>query len=123
MHRIAEIPAAVESSPCASGQEALQLTAAVASSDPVATSTLSAQLVQSGLVKEVAEWASLDGRKLRQPEDVPDVVFLDLSSGMGSEFLFAQELAKLRPSVHIVACSNKRESDPEFLLQAMRSGI
>jgi len=32
-------------------------------------------------------------------------------------------LAKLRPSVHIVACSAKKESNPEFLLQAMRSGV
>jgi pilus assembly protein CpaE len=80
-------------------------------------------LEQTGLIKNLQEWASLSSVKLRHAEDVPDVVFLDLSTGMGSEFLFAQELSKLRPSVHIIACTAKFETNPEFLLQAMRSGI
>lgn len=80
-------------------------------------------LQQTGLAKNIQEWPSLSIAKLRHAEDVPDVVFLDLSSGMGSEFVFAQELTKLRPAVHIIACSAKYETDPEFLLQAMRSGI
>jgi pilus assembly protein CpaE len=60
---------------------------------------------------------------LRHAEDIPDVVFLDLSTGMGSEFVFAQELSKLRPSVHIIACTAKYETNSEYLLQAMRSGV
>jgi pilus assembly protein CpaE len=131
MHRAQEFSraVAVQSSPHSSAPSpaehppALRLTAAVASSDPVATSTLRAMLGQTGLVKEAAEWPSLESLKLRHAQDVPDIVFLDLSSGRGSELSFAQEISKLRPSVHIVACSNKRETNPEFLLQAMRSGI
>lgn len=86
-------------------------------------SSLRAMLEQTGLIKNLQEWASLSSVKLRHAEDVPEVVFLDLSTGMGSEFLFAQELSKLRPSVHIIACTAKYETSPEFLLQAMRSGI
>jgi len=96
---------------------------ALAGADLIGNSTLRAMLQQSGLVKDMQEWASLDAVKLRHADDVPDVVFLDLSTGMGSEFAFAQELSKLRPSVTIIACSMKNETNPEFLLQAMRSGI
>lgn len=99
------------------------LTVAMAGSDPVGNSTLRSMLHQTGLAKNVQEWASPGAVKLRHAGDVPDVVFLDLSSGMGSEFVFAQELTKLRPAVHIIACSAKYETNPEFLLQAMRSGI
>ena len=60
---------------------------------------------------------------MRHSQDVPEVVFLDISGSGQSEFAFAQQLARLRPSVHIVACSAKRESNPEFLLHAMRSGV
>jgi pilus assembly protein CpaE len=96
---------------------------ALAGADPIGNSTLRAMLQHSGLVKDMQEWASLHAVKLRHADDVPDVVFLDLSAGMGSEFAFAQELSKLRPSVIIIACSMKNETNPEFLLQAMRSGI
>jgi pilus assembly protein CpaE len=96
---------------------------AMAGADPIGNSTLRAMLQQSGLVKDTQEWASLDAVKLRHTDDVPDVVFLDLSTGMRSEFAFAQELSRLRPSVTIIACSMKNETNPEFLLQAMRSGI
>lgn len=99
------------------------LTAAMAGSDPVGNSTLRAILEQTNLVKSLQEWASLGCLKLRHAQDVPDVVFLDLSTGMGSEFLFAQELSKLRPSVHIIACTVKYETNSEYLLQAMRSGV
>src|SRR5215470_1025765 len=99
------------------------LTAAMAGSDPISNSTLRAILEQTGLIKNLAEWAGRSSFKLQHTEDVPDVVFLDLSAGMGSEFGLAQELSKLRPSVHIIACTAKFETNPEFLLQAMRSGI
>lgn len=99
------------------------LTVAMAGADPIGNSTLRSMLQQTGLVKGVHEWASLSAVKLRHAEDVPDVVFLDLSTGMGSEFQFAQELSKMRPSVHIIACTAKFETNPDFLLQAMRSGI
>jgi len=99
------------------------LTVAIAGADGAGNAALRGMLLETSLVKEVQEWAWLTSVKLRHAQDVPDVVFLDLSTGMGSEFVFAQELHKLRPSVHIIACSGKKQSDPEFLLQAMRSGI
>lgn len=99
------------------------LTVAMAGADPVGNATLRVMLEQTRLAKDVKEWASPSSLKLRHAEDVPDIVFLDLSSGMGSEFVFAQELSKIRPSVVIIACSAKNETNPEFLLQAMRSGI
>src|SRR5215470_573837 len=99
------------------------LTIAMAGADAIGNSTLRSMLYQTELVKDVQEWASPSSLKLRHAEDVPDVIFLDLSSGLGSEFVFAQELSKLRPSVTIIACSMKNETNPEFLLQAMRSGI
>jgi len=96
---------------------------AIAGTDRSSNSALKAMLEQSGLTSDVQEWAWLNELKLRNAQDVPEVVFLDLSAGMGAEFIFAQELSKLRPSVHIIACSAKTETSPEFLLQAMRSGI
>ena len=80
-------------------------------------------LLQTGLVREIRDWASAKAVELRHSQDVPDVVFLDLNGTAQSDFAFAQQLAKLRPSVHIVACSAKKESNPDFLLQAMRSGV
>jgi len=133
MYREQESPAAVlvdstqvhTESPERNFEEAITpvFKVALAGADPIGNSTLRAILQQSGLVKDTQEWASLDAVKLRHTDDVPDVVFLDLSTGRGSEFAFAQELSKLRPSVTIIACSTKSETNPEFLLQAMRSGI
>src|SRR5215471_14888309 len=99
------------------------LTVAVAGTDMTGNSTLRSLLQESSAVKNVQEWPSLNRVQPQHAEDVPDVVFLDLSSGMGSELVFAQELTKLRPAVHIIACSAKNETNPEFLLQAMRSGV
>src|SRR5262245_9844898 len=98
------------------------LTVAIAASDPAAGSTLRPMVQQTGLVKEIREWASSKAVELRSAQDVPDVVFLDLNGNGNLEFVFAQQLTKLRPSAHIVACSAKG-SNPDFLLQAMRSGI
>jgi pilus assembly protein CpaE len=99
------------------------LTVAIAGADRMSNGALGAMVQETGLAKKVEEWAWLNTVKLRNAQDVPDVVFLDLSSGMGSEFLFAQELSRLRPAVTIIACSNRNETNAEFLLQAMRSGI
>jgi pilus assembly protein CpaE len=99
------------------------LTAAIAGSDPVASSTLRHLLQQTGLVKEIHEWASSNAVELRHARDVPDVVFLELAGNGNLEFVFAQQLARLRPSTHIVLCSARRDSSPDFLLQAMRSGV
>ena len=99
------------------------LSVAIASSDSIACSSLRHMLLQTGLVREIRDWASAKAVELRHSQDVPDVVFLDLNGTAQCDFAFAQQLAKLRPSVHIVACSAKKESNPDFLLQAMRSGV
>jgi pilus assembly protein CpaE len=99
------------------------LTVAITAFDPVAISTLRHMLVQTNLVKEVHEWASVQALDLRKPQDVPDVIFLDLNERAGSDFAFAQQLTRLRPAAHIVACSSQNESHPDLLLQAMRSGV
>jgi pilus assembly protein CpaE len=99
------------------------LSVAIAGTDPAACSSLRHMLLRTGMVKEIHEWASAKALELRHSQDVPDVVFLELNGTAQSDFAFAQQLAKLRPSVHIVACSAKKESNPELLLQAMRSGV
>ncbi len=99
------------------------LSVAIASSDPAGCSALRQILLQTGFIKEIHEWASAKAVELRHSQDVPDMVFLALNGTAQSDFAFAQQLAKLRPSVHIVACSAKKESNPDFLLQAMRSGV
>lgn len=100
-----------------------QLSVAIAGSDGIGSSTLRQALQETGLAKEIHEWASEKAVELRHAQDVPDVVFLDMSDHGQFGFAYAQRLSKLRPSVHLVACSAKRESNPEFLLQAMRSGV
>lgn len=99
------------------------LSAAITGLDPVSSSTLRHMLLQTGLVKDVREWASDKMAQLRHSQDVPDLIFLDLNGKAELDFTVAQQLTRLRPSVHIVACSAKRESNPDFLLQAMRSGV
>ena len=99
------------------------LSAAITGLDPVSSSTLRHMLLQTGVVKGVHEWASDKMAQLRHSQDVPDVIFLDLNGKAELDFTVAQQLTRLRPSVHIVACSAKRESNPDFLLQAMRSGV
>lgn len=100
-----------------------QLSVAIAGSDRMGSSTLRQALQETGLVKEIHEWASEKSVELRHAQDVPDVVFLDMGDHGQFGFPYAQQLSKLRPSVHLVACSARRESNPEFLLQAMRSGV
>ena len=99
------------------------LSVAIAGSDPVACSTLRHMLLQTGLVNDIHQWASVKTLELHQSEDVPDVVFLDITGTEEPDFTFPQQLTRLRPSVHIVFCSAKKESNPDFLLQAMRGGV
>src|SRR5262250_2670951 len=101
MHREQPSATLMETAPPADSSEmtfegpAPRLTAALAGADPVGNSTLRAFVEQTGLIKHLEEWAVLGSSKLQHAEDVPDVVFLDLSTGMGSEFSFAQELSRL----------------------------
>src|SRR3989442_2061242 len=79
------------------------LSAAITGLDPVSSSTLRHMLLQTGLVKDVQEWASDKMAQLRHAQDVPDLIFLDLNGKAELDFTFAQQLTRLRPSVHIVA--------------------
>jgi len=99
------------------------LSVAIFGLDPVACSTLRHMLQQTGLTREIHECASAKTAEPRNSQDVPEIVFMDVTESGRVDFAFAQQLARLRPSVHIVACSPRRESNPEFLLQAMRSGV
>ena len=96
---------------------------ALVGADPVSSSTLRQMLLQTGLVKEIHEWASVKKVELRHEQDVPEVILLELSGNGESDFAFAQQLSRLRPTTHIIACSARKESNPEFLLSAMRSGV
>ena len=111
-------PVAVEK-----GAEIRKLNVASLGLGPVASSTLRHMLLQSGLIKDVLEWGSAKGVELRNAHDVPDVVILDVAENGNADFAFVQQLSRLQPTVHIVACTMKRESNPEFLLQAMRAGV
>src|ERR1700680_4948905 len=99
------------------------LSVALVGADPVSSSTLRHMLMQTGLVTEILEWASVKTVEIRHAQDVPEVVLLDLTGNGDSDFAFAQQLCRLRPTTHIIACSAIRESSPEFLLSAMRSGV
>ena len=99
------------------------LTAAIVGADPVGCSTLRQMLRQSGWIREVQEWASAKSVELRSAQDVPDLIFLELSDESENDFTFSQQLMRLRPSVHIAACSANPHTNPEFLLRAMRSGV
>jgi pilus assembly protein CpaE len=99
------------------------LRVAIAASDPAGCSTLRHMLMQTRLVRSIDEWTSSNTPKLRNAQEVPEVIFLDVNENGKLDFALAQQLSRLRPSAHIVACTAHRESNPESLLQAMRSGV
>src|SRR5437016_5976559 len=103
--------------------ESPTMTVAIVSSDPAGSTTLRHMLMQTGVVKDIQEWASTKSVELRSAQEVPDFIFLDLSGDRESDFAFSQHLIKLRPSAHIAICSANPQTNPEFLLQAMRSGV
>jgi pilus assembly protein CpaE len=101
------------------------LTVGIASADAKSSGSMHACLVQTGLVKSVAEWVSSSrgNWQLGPEEPVPDVVVLDLALDPDPYFAFATRLRKLRPTIRIVACSSLAELDSELLLHAMRNGV
>ena len=100
-----------------------RLTTVMVGCDPVGSSTLRHILMQTGVVNDVLEWASPTSVELQSAQDVPDVVFLELSGDNEVDFAFSQALFKLRPTVTIAVCSANKKTNPEFLLQAMRAGV
>src|SRR5262252_7473975 len=109
--------------PGESGSAAPRLSAAMVSPDPVGASTLRHMLMQTGLVKDIQEWASPSSVQLHSPQEVPDVVLLHLSGDDEADFAFSQTLSKLRPTATVVVCSANKQSNPDFLLRAMRAGV
>src|SRR5258708_35402544 len=98
-----ESPAAgpgIAAGPSGSAANSL-LSVAIASSDSIACSSLRHMLLQTGLVREIRDWASARAVELRQWQDVPDVVFLGLSGTARPVFPLSQRLAQRRPSVII----------------------
>ena len=99
------------------------LTAAIVSRRTENSGPLQASLQQTGLVSSVQQWTASPELRLSPGEAVPDVVLLSLSHDAQSRLAFAAHLRRLRPDVHILACSPTQNPSPEILLQAMRYGV
>jgi pilus assembly protein CpaE len=99
------------------------LTAAIASSDLTSSAQLLAALEQTGLVSSVAQWTIPTDRIPESAEQMPDVVFLDLSREPEPFFAFANQVRRTRPTVKLIACSAAVPPQPSMLLEAMRSGV
>ncbi len=96
------------------------LTAAVLSADRTSSAELVRSLQQTGMVYLLREWNTTTHNP---SEMIPDLVVLDLPGDPTPYFGFATQLRRLRPSVHIIACSTQQGPEPGLLLQAMRSGV
>lgn len=99
------------------------LTAAIVSEKSENLGPLQACLQQTGLVSSVQRWVPSPELHPNQGEAVPDVVLMNLSRDAEGCFALAAHLRRLRPNVHIIACSRVQKPSPETLLQAMRCGI
>ena len=99
------------------------LTAAIASSDLTSSAQLLAALEQTGLVSSVAQWTIPTDRIPESADQMPDVVFLDLSREPEAFFAFANQVRRTRPTVKLIACSAAVPPQPSMLLEAMRSGV
>ena len=99
------------------------LTAAIASSDLTSSAQLLAGLEQTGVVSSVVQWVVPTDRLPDSPDQMPDVVFLDLARDPDPFFAFASQLRRLKPTVKLIACSAAVPPQPTLLLEAMRSGV
>jgi pilus assembly protein CpaE len=99
------------------------LTAAIASSDLTSSAQLLAGLEQTGLVTSVLQWVVPSDRLPDSPDQMPDVVFLDLARDPDPFFVFATQLRRIKPTVKLIACSAAVPPQPSLLLEAMRSGV
>ncbi len=99
------------------------LTAAIASSDLTSSAQLLAGLEQTGVVSSVIQWVVPTDRLPDSPDQMPDVVFLDLARDPDPFFAFAGQLRRLKPTVKLIACSAAVPPQPTLLLEAMRSGV
>jgi pilus assembly protein CpaE len=99
------------------------LTAAIASSDLTSSAQLLAGLEQTGLVASVLQWVVPSDRLPDSPDQMPDVVFLDLARDPDPFFVFANQLRRIKPAVKLIACSAAVPPQPNLLLEAMRCGV
>lgn len=99
------------------------LTAAIATSDANSSAQLLAILEQSGLVGSIKKWMVPTEKLPDSAEQLPDVVFLDLSLHHEAFFTFGAQLRRVRPATRIIACSATVPPSPQLLLEAMRSGV
>jgi pilus assembly protein CpaE len=99
------------------------LTAAIVSGDAASAAQLVASLQQTGLVNSVRKWSLPAETMPESGENIPDIVLLDLAQEPESFFSFAAHLRRLRPSTRLIACSEAAPSNPQLLLDAMRSGV
>jgi len=98
------------------------LTAAIASNDPSAAGQLMASLQQTGLVASVKHW-TVPGTRIDGIAAIPDIVLLDLGRDHEQCFSFGAHLRRIRPAMHLIACTTTNPPSSQLLLEAMRSGV
>lgn len=99
------------------------LKVAIASGDPASSAQLLASLEQTGLVRSIQQWTIPMDRVPETPENMPDVVFLDLGRDSEPYFSFASLLRRVHPATKLIACSATSPQSHQILLEAMRSGV
>jgi pilus assembly protein CpaE len=100
------------------------LTAAVVSYDTASRAALAKCLLETGLTRQVEEFADTPDYYPALMQALPEVVLLDLSlEDPGPQFEVASFLHRLSPAIRIVACSALQEPDPALLMRAMRYGV
>src|SRR5579862_4870438 len=99
------------------------LTTGIASGDASSYGQLLATLQQTGLVGSVKQWEIPADKLPDGSEGIPDVVLLDLGRDPQPYFTFGAHLRRLRPGVHLIACSSTYPPNQQLLLDAMRSGV
>ena len=99
------------------------LRVAIASGDPASSAQLVASLEQTGLVRSIQQWTIPMDRVPETPENMPDVVFLDLGRDSEPYFSFAALLRRSHPATKLIACSATTPQSHQILLEAMRSGV
>ncbi len=100
------------------------LTAAVISFDAVSRTALAMCLHDTGMVRQILEYADTPESYPALVNALPEVVLLDLSPVDPSpQFEVAAFLHRLSPAIRIVACSTLEQPDPALLMRAMRYGV
>lgn len=98
------------------------LTVAVVSADSTSSGYLRACLQQTGLVRAVVEW-NVAKPDVGVKDSATDVILLDIGREPEPYFVLGAQKRRLYPQARIIACSSSTQPDPDFLLQAMRSGV